>query len=124
MLFSRGVSIGTDALWLWILCTGIGAALGALLAGGHPLSAVAAFIVAPLKPFRPGVPAGAASAATEAWLHRPRVADFDSLRDDVTEWRGWWRNRISRTLLVFLLANLGTILGEYIAGFRILKSLF
>ena len=39
-------------------------------------------------------------------------------------WTGWWKNRVSRTLLVFLLANLGTILGEYIAGFRILKSLF
>lgn len=124
VLFSRGVSIGTDALWLWILCTGIGAALGALLAGGHPLSAVAAFIVAPLKPFRPGVPAGAASAATEAWLHRPRVADFDSLRDDVTEWRGWWRNRISRTLLVFLLTNIGMGVGLWIAGLSILRRVF
>ncbi|MBX3693044.1 TraB/GumN family protein [Dokdonella sp.] len=121
ILFTRGVQIGTDALWLWILCTGLGAAVGALLAGGHPLSAVVAFIVAPLKPFRPGVPSGAASAATEAWLHRPRVADFDSLRDDVTEWRGWWRNRISRTLLVFLLTNIGMGVGLWIAGLSILR---
>lgn len=121
VLFTRGVEIGTDALWLWILCTGLGAAIGALIAGGHPLSAVVAFIVAPLKPFRPGVPAGAASAATEAWLHRPRVADFDSLRDDVIEWRGWWRNRISRTLLVFLLTNIGMGVGLWIAGLSILR---
>jgi pheromone shutdown protein TraB len=88
------------------------------------LSVLTAFIVAPLKPFRPGVPAGAVSAATELWLHRPRVADFDTLRDDVIHWTGWWKNRVSRTLLVFLLTNFGTMAGEYLAGFHIVKSLF
>ncbi len=122
-LFWRGVEFGTDALWLWVLCTGLGAAFGALAGGGHPLSAVAAFVVAPLKPFRPGVPAGAASAATEAWLRRPRVADFDSLRDDVIHWTGWWRNRISRTLLVFMLTNIGMMFGTWVAGFQLFKRL-
>jgi pheromone shutdown-related protein TraB len=121
--FSRGVHLGTDALRDWVLFTGGFAALGALAGGGHPLSIIAAFVVAPLKPFRPGIPAGAASAAVELWWHRPRVADFDALRDDVTHWTGWWKNRVSRTLLVFLFTNLGTILGEYLAGFRIIKSL-
>jgi len=121
--FSRGANLGADALRDWVLFTGGCAALGALAGGGHPLSVLAAFVVAPLKPFRPGVPAGAASAATELWLHRPRVADFDALRDDVVHWTGWWKNRVSRTLLVFMLTNLGTIVGEYLAGFHIVKSL-
>ncbi len=124
VLFYRGAEFGTDALWVWILCTGVGAALGAIAGGGHPLSALAAFIVAPLKPFRPGVPVGAASAAVEAWVHRPRVADFDSLRDDVIHWTGWWKNRISRTLLVFMLSNIGMMFGTWIAGFNILTRLF
>lgn len=124
VLYMRGSELGTEALWVWILCTGIGSALGAVIAGGHPLSAIAAFIAGPLKPFRPGVPAGAASAAVEAWIHRPRVADFDSLRDDVVHWSGWWKNRISRTLLVFLFTNFGMMFGTWIAGFRILKRLF
>lgn len=122
--FSRGGHVGTDALRDWVLFTGGFAALGALAGGGHPLSVIAAFVVAPLKPFRPGVPAGAASAAAEVWLHHPRVADFDTLRDDVIHWTGWWKNRVSRTLLVFMFTNLGTMLGEYLAGFRIIKSLF
>jgi pheromone shutdown-related protein TraB len=121
--FSRGANLGADALRDWVLFTGGCAALGALAGGGHPLSVLAAFVVAPLKPFRPGVPAGAASAATELWLHRPRVADFDALRDDVVHWTGWWKNRVSRTLLVFMLTNIGTIVGEYLAGFHIVKSL-
>ncbi|HET9031955.1 MAG TPA: TraB/GumN family protein [Dokdonella sp.] len=123
VLFYRGADSGADALWTWVLCTGIGAAIGAAAAGGHPLSALAAFIVAPLKPFRPGIPVGAASAGVEVWIHRPRVADFDSLRDDVIHWTGWWRNRISRTLLVFVFSNLGMMFGTWVAGFRIIKSL-
>ena len=123
-LFYRGAEFGTDAIWVWVLCTGLGAAIGAFAGGGHPLSALAAFIVAPLKPFRPGVPAGAASGAVEAWVRRPRVADFDSLRDDVIHWTGWWKNRISRTLLVFMLTNIGMMFGTWIAGFSILKRLF
>ena len=122
-LFYRGAEFGTDALWIWVLCTGIGAALGTFAAAGHPLSALAGFIVAPLKPFRPGVPVGAASAGVEVWIHRPRVADFDSLRDDVIHWTGWWKNRISRTLLVFVFTNLGMMFGTWVAGFRIIKAL-
>jgi pheromone shutdown-related protein TraB len=122
--FSRGANLGADALRDWVLFTGGFAALGALAGGGHPLSVLAAFVVAPLKPFRPGVPTGAVSAAAELWLHRPRVADFDALRDDVVHWTGWWKNRVSRTLLVFMLTNLGTMVGEYLAGFHIVKSLF
>jgi pheromone shutdown-related protein TraB len=122
--FSRGATLGADALRDWVLFTGGCAALGCLAGGGHPLSVLAAFVVAPLKPFRPGVPSGAVSAAVELWLHRPRVADFDTLRDDVIHWTGWWKNRVSRTLLVFMLTNLGTMVGEYLAGFHIVKSLF
>jgi pheromone shutdown-related protein TraB len=123
VLFSRNAALGIDALRDWVLFTGGFAALGALAGGGHPLSVIAAFIVAPLKPFRPGIPAGAVSAGVEVWWHRPQVADFDSLRDDVTHWTGWWKNRVSRTLLVFMLTNIGTILGEYLAGFHIITSL-
>ena len=121
--FTRGTRAGADALLAWTLFTGCGAALGAIIAAAHPLSALAAFIAAPLKPFRPGVPASAFSAGVEAWLRKPRVADFDSLRDDVAHWTGWWKNRIARTLLNFMFVTLGTIVGEYIAGFHIIKNL-
>lgn len=121
--FTRGARAGTDALLAWTLFTGGGAALGAIAAAAHPLSAIAAFIAAPLKPFRPGVPASAFSAGVEAWLRKPRVADFDSLRDDVAHWTGWWKNRIARTLLNFMFVTLGTIVGEYLAGFHIIKNL-
>jgi pheromone shutdown-related protein TraB len=121
--FTRSVRAGTDALVAWTLFTGGFAALGAIAAAAHPLSVLAAFIAAPLKPFRPGIPASAISAGVEAWLRHPRVADFDTLRDDVAHWTGWWKNRIARTLLNFMFVTLGTIIGEYAAGFHIIKNL-
>lgn len=121
--FTRGAHFGVEAIKVWVLFTGGLAALGALLGGAHPLSALTAFVVGPLKPFRPLVPVGAVTAAVEMSLRRPRVADFESLRDDVIDWRGWWKNRVSRTLLVFLLSNFGMVIGEYLAGIRILSKL-
>jgi pheromone shutdown-related protein TraB len=121
--FHRNAALGAQALMSWVLLTGGFAALGALAAGGHPLSIVAAFIAAPIKPFRPGIPAGGISAMAEAWVRRPRVADFDRLRDDIVHWTGWWKNRVARTLLNFILVSVGTLIGEYSAGIHIFKSL-
>nr|WP_199045182.1 TraB/GumN family protein [Dyella sp. ASV24] len=122
--FHRNAALGTAALRDWILYTGGFSAIGAIIAGAHPLSVIAAFIAGPIKPFRPGIPSGGISAMVEAWVRRPRVADFEALRDDIGDWRGWWRNRVARTLLNFFLVCFGTIIGEYTAGIHIFKSLF
>lgn len=122
--FQKNPTLGAQALRDWVLFTGGFAALGALIAGAHPLSIVTAFVAAPIKPFRPGIPAGGLSAMVEAWVRRPRVMDFDSLRDDIGHWSGWWKNRVARTLLNFFLVSAGTIIGEYSAGIRIFRSVF
>lgn len=121
--FHRNTSLGAQALRDWVLFTAGFSVLGAVIAGGHPLSILAAAIAGPIKPFRPGIPSGAISAMAEAWARKPRVADFDTLRDDISHWSGWWKNRIARTLLNFFLVCLGTIVGEYTAGIHIFKSL-
>lgn len=121
--FHRNTALGAKALRDWVLFTGGFSALGALLARAHPLSILAAFVAGPIKPFRPGIPSGGISAMVEAWVRRPRVADFESLRDDIVHWSGWWTNRVARTLLNFFLVCLGTIVGEYTAGIHIIKNL-
>lgn len=122
--FSRNASQGTAALKEWIFFTGGLSALGALLGGAHMLSVLVAFIVGPLKPFRPLLPVGAIVAGVELWLYRPLVADFESLRNDVMHWTGWWKNRVARTLLIFMFTNFGMMVGQYLAGIRIIKNLF
>jgi pheromone shutdown protein TraB len=122
--FYRSPAMGWAALRDWAIYTGLLSALGAAIAGGHPLSILTAAIVGPLKPIRPpGLSSGVFAGMVEAWLRKPRVADFQSLRDDLLHVSGWWRNRVARTLLVFMLTNLGTIAGEYLAGIRIFSRL-
>ena len=62
-------------------------------------------------------------AAVEVYLRRPRVSDFSNLRHDISHPGGWWRNRVARTLLVFLFSALGSAIGTYVAGFRIFGHL-
>jgi len=124
VIFYRSPAMGWAALRDWAIYTAALSALGAAIAGGHPLSILVAAIVGPLKPIRPpGLSSGVFAGMAEAWLRKPRVADFQSLRDDLLHVTGWWRNRVARTLLVFMLTNLGTIAGEYLAGIRIFSRL-
>lgn len=115
-----GVDVGRQLVLQWVVITAGFAALGTILAAGHPLGVIAAAISAPLKPFRPpGVSPGLFSALIEAHFRKPAYGDFLALRDDAATLRGWYRNRVSRTLLNFILTNLGSSVGVWVAGLRI-----
>lgn len=119
-----GVDVGTDLLLQWVLVTGSLGALGCALAGGHPLSIAAAFVASPLTPLHPALASGTVSALVEAWVRKPTYADFMALRDDVQSLRGWYRNRVARVLLNFFLTSLGTAIGVWTGGARMLGQLF
>jgi len=125
--FYLGFTRNTDLGWLlvrdWVLINGGLSALGALIAAAHPLTVVTAFVAAPITSLNPTIGAGMVTAAAELMLRRPRVGDFGRLRHDTTRLAGWWHNRVSRTLLVFLLSTLGSAVGTYVAGFLIYDRL-
>ena len=118
-----GVDVGSDLLVQWVLATGLLGALGCAIAGGHPLSILAAFIASPLTPLHPALASGTVSAFVEATLRKPTYADFMALRDDVQTARGWWKNRVARVLLNFFLTSLGTAIGVWTGGLRMLGKL-
>jgi len=118
-----GAALGGDLVLYWVLLTGTLGAIGCALAGGHPLSCVAAFVASPLTPLHPALASGTVSALVEAWLRKPTYADFMALRDDVQSIRGWWRNRVARVLLNFFLTSLGTAIGVWLGGARMLGRL-
>jgi len=121
--FSRSTDLGWELVMDWVLINGTLSALGALLAAGHPGTIVTAFVAAPLTSLNPAIGAGMVSGAAELYLRKPQVGDFATLRHDTSELKGWWRNRVSRTLLVFLFSTIGSAAGTYIAGFRIFERL-
>jgi pheromone shutdown-related protein TraB len=121
--FTHSESLGWQMVIVWTLVHGSLSALGTLAALGHPLSILTAFFASPLTSLNPTIGAGMVVAVVELWVRKPRVGDFSTLKRDVTTVRGWWRNRISRTLLVFLGATVGSAAGTYISGFWIFRQL-
>jgi pheromone shutdown-related protein TraB len=119
-----GFNVGADLLLQWVLFMSGGAAIGCIAARGHPLGILVAALTAPLKPFRPGIPPGMLSALIEAHFRKPAYGDFLALRDDAQTVRGWYRNRVSRVVLNFMLTNLGSGIGFWLAGARIFGKLF
>ena len=121
--FARSPSLGWQMVVDWVLINGGLAALGTIIAGGHLLTVIGAFLAAPLTSLNPTVGAGMVTAAIEVYMRKPKVGDFSHLRTDTTSLKGWWRNRVTRTLLVFLFSTLGSAIGTYVAGFRIFERL-
>ncbi len=126
-LFAAGFVAGDtrqvgQAAWAWVLANGTLAAAGAALALGHPLAIASAFVAAPITSLNPTVGAGMVTGLVQAWAGKPRVQDLENLLDDLSGWRGWWTNRVSRVLLVFVFSNLGSSLGTFVA-FGWLKDL-
>ncbi|MFQ5354968.1 MAG: TraB/GumN family protein [Mariprofundaceae bacterium] len=121
--FSRSSSLGWELIFDWVLINGGLSAIGTLIAMAHPLTIVTAFIAAPITSLNPMIGAGIVTAAVEVWLRKPSVADFNRLRHETAHIKGWWHNRVTRILLVFLFSSLGSAIGTYLAGFRIFDRL-
>jgi pheromone shutdown-related protein TraB len=113
--FRAGAEVSAAMLIRWVLLNGSLAALGALVALGHPLSILISFIGAPVATINPFVGVGLFSGLTEAALRKPRVTDAQSISEDITSIKGVYRNRITRALLVFLLSTLGGAVGNFIS---------
>lgn len=121
--FYRSPDLGWQMVSDWILINGGLAALGAMVALAHPITIAGAFVAAPVTSLNPTIGAGMVTAAIETAVARPKVEDFSRLRSDTTKINGWWKNRVTKILLVFIFSTLGSAAGTYLAGFRIIERL-
>ncbi|MCF6262276.1 MAG: TraB/GumN family protein [Xanthomonadales bacterium] len=121
--FSRQPELGWKLVGLWVIINGTFSALGTAIARGHPLTILSAFIAAPLTSLNPAVGAGMVTGLVEAWIRKLKVEEFEKLRDDVTSIKGWFRNPVTRVLLVFFFAQLGSAIGTWVAGYQIFSAL-
>jgi pheromone shutdown-related protein TraB len=121
--FARGPEFGARLVMEWVLINGTLTAIGAILARAHPLTVIAGFIAAPLTSLNPTIGAGMVTGAVETVMRRPRMSDFDTLRDQLAQPRNWWRNRVTRILLVFVFSTAGSAIATYVGGARIIEQL-
>ncbi len=106
---------GFEMLKRWIIVNGTLSAAGAAAALAHPLTIIASFIAAPITSMNPTIGVGFVSGLLEAFFRKPTVNDFEKLQDDISSFRGFFRNRFTRILLVFFFSSLGSAVGTFIA---------
>lgn len=119
-LFVAGFFLGdreriAGAALAWVLANGLLSALGAIVALGHPLTVATAFVAAPITSLNPTIGAGMVTGLVQAFIAAPTVRDLERVGDDLISWRGWWGNRMTRVLLVFVFSSLGSAAGTIVA---------
>jgi pheromone shutdown-related protein TraB len=121
--FWGGYDTGAHMITWWIIANGVLAGLGAIIALAHPLTVLASILAAPLTSLNPMIAAGWVSGIVEAVSRKPKVKDFESLTEDILSIKGFWRNKVTRILLVVIFTNLGSTLGTFVAIPLMLKVL-
>jgi pheromone shutdown-related protein TraB len=120
----RGSDVTLQNIYKWVLFNGSLAALGAVASLSHPFTIVLAFVAAPFTSLVPVVGVGIFTGILEAALRKPKVVDFENLHEDITSFRGFFKNRITHILIVFFLTNIGSTIGTFIGGIPLFTSLF
>lgn len=120
----QGLAVARDNLVAWIFATGVPSSIGALLALAHPFTVLSAFAAAPITTLSPVIGAGYVTAFVQVMMQPPMVREFDTVLEDMAGISGWWRNRLLKVFLAFLLPSLGAMVGTWIGGYEILKNAF
>ena len=113
--FSSGAQASLKMLTWWALITASFSGLGALILLAHPLTIAASALSAPITTLHPLIAAGWVAGLAEATLRKPQVKDFLALSDDIISVRGFFRNKITRLLLLVAVVNLTTSIGTFVA---------
>jgi len=113
--FFGGADTGTSMLTWWVLANGVLAGVGAAVAMAHPLTVLSSILAAPLTSLNPMIAAGWVAGLVEAFSRKPRVRDLEGLPEDILSMRGFWRNKVTRILLVVVFTNIGSSLGTFVA---------
>ena len=113
--FYRGADAGTHMITWWLAANGLLAGFGAIIALAHPLTILSSIVAAPLTSLNPMIAAGWVSGLVETFSRKPRVKDFENLSEDILSIKGFWKNKVTRILMVVVFTNLGSSIGTLVA---------
>ena len=102
-------------LTIWTLFNAIFAAVGCILARGHPLAILTAALASPITSLNPALAAGWFAGYVQLRISEPTAEDLQLFLKGTTI-GGFWSNRAGRVLLVTALTNLGSMLGAWFAA--------
>lgn len=119
--FKADFTNATEMIKSWFVIKSLSAAVGASIALAHPITILVSALLAPFTALNPTVSVGIFAGLTEAWIKKPTIQDFETVADDLTSLKGWWKNRLSKILLVAALTNLLGTIGTFWAGSAVFK---
>lgn len=111
-----GKKKGAEIALSWVLWNGSLSAAGALIALGHPVTIIVAFIAAPITSLCPLIGAGVVAGLTQAFLCKPKVLDVEYLSQDAKSLKGFYRNKLLKVLMIFILSSIGSSVGTFVSG--------
>lgn len=121
--FFSGTDATMEMVRYWIFTTAIMSAIGAAVSFAHPVTILSAAVVAPVTTIHPLIAAGWIAGLVEVFMGKPKVRDFEALPEDIMSVRGFWRNKITRVLLVVVFTNIGASIGTFL-GISMLVKVF
>lgn len=101
-------------LYAWVLPNAIFAGALSIVALAHPLTVLTAFVASPITSLNPTIGAGMVAGLVEAYLRKPTVEDCEGMQKAAGSISGVYKNRVTRVLLVVVLASLGSALGAWV----------
>lgn len=116
-----GKTKGLNLVGSWVFWNAVLAGIGALAAGGHPLTILVSAVGAPFTSLCPLVGVGMFAGIVQAVVCKPKVKDLENVQNDISL-KGFYRNRLLRVLLVFFLSSLGSSIGTFVGGSSIVVS--
>jgi len=122
--YSKGLAEAGDNAIYWFLANGIPSGLGAVIALAHPLTILTAFLAAPFTSLTPVIGAGYVAAFVQAYYQPPLVKEIQNVISDFGNLANWWKNKLLRVFLVFILTSLGSVIGTYVGFFEIISNVF
>ncbi len=114
-LFNNNEVDYVKMLTVWTLFNAIFAAIGCILARGHPLAILTAALASPITSLNPALAAGWFAGYVQLRISEPTAEDLQQFLKG-TSIGGFWSNRAGRVLLVTALTNLGSMLGAWFAA--------
>lgn len=123
VLTIKNPQVGLNQLLLWVTLSAGGAFLSTLVMRTHILTSLVTLVTAPIGTLSPFLAVGIFAAITEGYKRPPHAKDFETLTDDVSTLRGWNKNKVLRLLLIFIVTNLVSSIGTFIALGGIISKL-
>ena len=80
------------------------------------------YLVSRLTSHCPFIGVGILTGITQALIKKPKVRDMETLTDDASSLKGFYKNRILHVLTVFLLSSLGSSIGTFIGGTNVVTK--